>query len=101
MAICLLAVYPASRLDCLVLLRLIVVAPVYFPGMPEMPGNPPAWINLVVGYEGIYVAAYGRLAVAVGFVILCLFPHWRALWGWRRPQAGVASAGTPALRPLV
>jgi hypothetical protein len=37
----------------------------------------------------------------VGFVILCLFPHWRALWGWRRPQAGVASAGTPALRPLV
>ena len=101
MAICLLAVYPASRLDWLVLLRLIVVAPVYFPGMPEMPGNPPAWINLVVGYEGIYVAAYGRLAVAVGFVILCLFPHWRALWGWRRPQAGVASAGTPALRPLV
>ncbi len=31
MAICLLAVYPASRLDWLVLIRLIVAAPVYFP----------------------------------------------------------------------
>ncbi len=98
MAICLLAVYPASRLDWLVLLRLIVVAPVYFPGIP---GNSPAWINRVVGSEGIYVAAYGRLAVAAGFVVLCLFPHWRALWGWRRPRPGAASAGTPALRPLV
>ena len=34
MAICLLAVYPASRLDWLVLGRLILTAPVYLPGVP-------------------------------------------------------------------
>ncbi len=48
----------------------------------------------------VYFNDYVRLAVAVGFVILCLFPHWRALWGWR-PRAGGSPAGTPALRPLV
>ena len=45
MAICLLAVYPASRLDWLVLLRLIVVAPVYFPGMSSatLPRGSTVW----------------------------------------------------------
>ena len=98
MALCLLAVYPASRLDWLVLVRLILTAPVYFPGIP---GNPPSWINHVVSDEGIYFAAYGRLAVAVAFVVLCLFPHWRALWGWWRPRPGLPASGIPPLKPLI
>ena len=98
MALCLLAVYPASRLDWLVLVRLILAAPVYFPGIP---GNPPSWVNHVVSDEGLYFSAYGRLAVAVAFVVLCLFPHWRGLWGWWRPRPGLPSSGVPALRPLI
>ena len=98
MALCLLAVYPASRLDWLVLVRLILAAPVYFPGIP---GNPPSWVNHVVSAEGIYFSAYGRLVVAVAFVVLCLFPHWRGLWGWWRPRPGLPSSGIPALQPLV
>ncbi len=54
----------------------------------------------MIFHEGIYASAYTRLAVAVGFVLLCLFPHWRALWGWRRPRAGVATA-SPSLQSLV
>jgi len=98
MAICLLAIYPASRLDWLVLARLILAAPVYFPGIP---GNAPAWINYVITDEGIYASAYARLAVAVAFVVLCLFPHWRWLWGWWRPREGQPSGAGPALQPLV
>ena len=98
MALCLLAVYPASRLDWLVLVRLILAAPVYFPGIP---GNPPSWVNHAVAAEGLYFSAYGRLAVAVAFVVLCLFPHWRGLWGWWRPRPGLPSGGVPALRPLI
>ena len=26
------------------------------------------------------------ITVAVAFVVLCLFPGWRWLWGWRRPN---------------
>ena len=98
MAICLLAVYPASRLDWLVLVRLIVAAPVYMPGIP---GNPPAWINHVAAWEGLDLTAYTRLAVAVAFVVLCLFPGWRGLWGWRRPKVAFSSGTSPVLLPLI
>jgi len=98
MAIGLLTVYPASRLDWLVLVRLILAAPVYMPGIP---GNPPAWINHVVGFEGVDLSAYGRLVVAAGFVVLCLFPGWKGLWGWRRPKADLSSGTSPALPPLI
>jgi len=98
MAICLLAVYPASRLDWLVLVRLILAAPVYMPGIP---GNPPAWITRVAAFEGLDLTAYGRLAVAVAFVVLCLFPGWRGLWGWRRPKAAFSPGESPVLQPLI
>jgi hypothetical protein len=97
MIIGLLAVYPASRLDWLVLIRLIVAAPVYMPGIP---GNPPAWINHVVSIEGLDVSSYARLVVAVGFVVLCLFPGWRGLWGWR-PKEALSPGASPALQPLI
>ncbi len=94
MAICLLALYPASRLDWVVILRLVLTAPVYMPGMPV---KPPAWIDNIVVWEGDYVSAYGRLLAAVAFVALCLF----GLWGWRQQKAGLSAGGVPIPQPLV
>jgi hypothetical protein len=73
MAICLLALYPASRLDWLVLGRLMLTAPVYLPGVP---GPAPAWLTSTINAVGSYVAPGARLAAAVVFAILCLTGHW-------------------------
>jgi len=97
MAISLLAVYPASRLDWLVLVRLILAAPVYMPGIPW---NPPIWIERMVNFEGLDLSVYCRLVVAVGFVVLCLFPGWKGLWGWR-PKPTPSSGASPVLQPLI
>jgi hypothetical protein len=89
MAICLLALYPASRLDWLVLGRLMVTALVYLPGVP---GPTPAWLTSTINFVGDYVSPDARLLAAVAFVALCL----SGLWGWR--EWGRSSA---AWRPLV
>jgi hypothetical protein len=89
MAICLLAVYPASRLDWLVLGRLILTAPVYLPGVP---GTIPAWVNRAINVVGEVVSPWARLIAAVGFIALCVF-GW---WGWRDRAPSQA-----ALRPLI
>jgi hypothetical protein len=39
--------------------------------------------------------------VAVAFVVLCLFPGWRWLWGWRRPQAAFSPGSSPVLQSLI
>ena len=81
MAICLLAVYPASRLDWLVLGRLILTAPVYLPGVP---GPIPVWVNDAINVVGEVVSPWARLLAAVGFIALCV-GGW---WGWRdRPPS--------------
>ncbi|HXP54156.1 MAG TPA: hypothetical protein VN847_04340 [Streptosporangiaceae bacterium] len=89
MAICLLALYPASRLDWLVLGRLILTAPVYLPGVP---GPIPAWVNNAINVVGEVVAPWARLIAALAFIVLCVF-GW---WGWRDRVPG-----QPALRPLI
>jgi hypothetical protein len=89
MAICLLAVYPASRLDWLVIGRLILTAPVYLPGVP---GPTPVWVNDAINVVGEVVAPWARLLAAVGFIVLCVF-GW---WGWRDRVPGQA-----ALRALI
>jgi hypothetical protein len=80
MAIVLLAVYPASRLDWLVLGRLILTAPVYLPGVP---GPTPAWLTSTINAVGDYVAPNARLVAAIAFVALCLSGR----WAWRGPDA--------------
>jgi hypothetical protein len=89
MAICLLALYPASQLDWLVLGRLILTAPVYLPGIP---GPTPAWLTSTINAVGNYVAPDTRLVAALAFVALCL----TARWAWRDPRTGPV-----AWRPLV
>jgi hypothetical protein len=76
MAICLLAIYPASQLDWLVLGRLILTAPVYLPGVP---GPTPAWLTSTINAVGDYVAPDTRLVAAIAFVALCLTGR----WAWR------------------
>ena len=78
MAICLLAIYPASQLDWLVLGRLILTAPVYLPGVP---GPTPAWLTSTINAVGDYVAPDARLVAALAFVALCLTGR----WAWRDP----------------
>jgi hypothetical protein len=91
MAICLLAVYPASRLDWLVIGRLTLTAPVYLPGIPALV---PVWLVPVINVEGTVVSAAARIVAALAFVWLCAF----GFWGWRAPAAEVAGqSGTPRL----
>ncbi len=98
MAICLLAVYPASRLDWLVLGRLILAAPVYLPGVPG-PSRPGSTTPSTSSARSWPPCA--RLVAAVGFIVLCRLPGW---WGWRglRPGRGPSRGlRPPALQPLI
>ena len=83
MAICLLAIYPASRLDWLVMIRLAMTAPVYLPGIPALV---PVWLVPVLNIEGTVISAAARLVAALAFVWLCAF----GFWGWRAPSGETA-----------
>ena len=94
MAICLLAIYPASRLDWIVLVRLIVTAPVYMPGIP---GHIPGWVDNIVVLQGDGVSAYGRFLATVALVLLCIF----GFWGWRRRDTELPAGNPPMLQSLI
>jgi hypothetical protein len=93
MAICLLAIYPASRLDWLVIIRLALTAPVYLPGIPTLV---PVWFVPILNIEGTVVSAAARLVAALAFVWLCAF----GFWGWRAPSGKTAGQHDAAV-PLV
>jgi hypothetical protein len=79
MIICLLVLYPASRLDWLVLGRLAAGA------IPTIPGNPPTIMvagtsHLVIGFHNVAAYALAPLALfsaAAGLVALCLSGRWK------------------------
>jgi hypothetical protein len=83
MVVCLLALYPASRLDWVVLIRMLAGTTVYMPGVPGTLA--PHWLNDVFQYNGSYLTPAVRLAAIAALVWFCLY----ATWHWRvQPGAG-------------
>ncbi len=75
MLVCLLVLYPASRLDWLVLVRLAAGTVPNTPGHPMARPRPVAWLHHVAVHA---VSPMVLLAVAAGFVWLCWSGRWQA-----------------------
>jgi hypothetical protein len=80
-AFCLLAVFPASRLDWLMLVRAVPAAMATATGAGGQAH--PEWLTDVIGFVGNDLSPWVRLGTAVAAVILCLF----GAWTLRRPRA--------------
>jgi len=90
MIICLLVLYPASRLDWLVLARLAAGT------FPNLPGNPWAplgpFVSLIHSLSTAIFTPVVLLGVAVGLVVLCL----TGKWNMREPGEPPGTAPTDA-----
>src|SRR6201996_8873965 len=93
MAISLLALYSASRLDWVVLIRLLAGATVYVQAV-QSPAEP-HWLADIGQFDGAWLTPAVRLMAAVALVWLCL---WRQ-WGWR-PGSAAAAGLRPELAPV-
>jgi hypothetical protein len=105
MIICLLVLYPATRLDWLVLARLAVGT------IANVPGNPPAIMvahtrHLVMVSHNVLVYALAPmvlLGAAVGLVVLCLSGRWKLVEPGAPPgapppeTAGLVHSGSGAV----
>jgi hypothetical protein len=92
MAISLLALYSASRLDWVVLIRLLAGATVYVQAV-QSPFEP-HWLADITQFDGSWLTPGVRLLTTVALVWLCLSGR----WGWR--SAPAASPGRlPELLP--
>jgi alpha-1,6-mannosyltransferase len=92
MALSLLALYSASRLDWVVLIRLLAGATVYVQAV-QSPAEP-HWLGDIAQFDGAWLTPGVRLLATVALVWLCLSGH----WGWR--SAPAASSGRrPELLP--
>jgi len=93
MAISLLALYSASRLDWVVLIRLLAGATVYTQAI-QSPAEP-HWLYDLVQFDGSWLTPAVRLLAVVALVWFCVSGR----WGWR--SQSVASSGQlPALLPV-
>lgn len=81
MALSLLALYSASRLDWVVLIRLLAGATVYVQAV-QSPAEPHLLANLTQ-FDGAWLTPGVRLLATVALVWLCLSGR----WGWRSPSA--------------
>ena len=81
MAISLLALYSASRLDWVVLIRLLAGATVYVQAV-QSPFQP-HWLANLGQFDGAWLTPGVRLLAAVALVWLCLSGR----WGWRSASA--------------
>ena len=92
MAISLLALYSASRLDWVVLIRLLAGATVYVQAV-QSPFEP-HWLADITQFDGAWLTPGVRLLTTVALAWLCLSGR----WGWR--SAVAASSGRlPELLP--
>ena len=91
MIIALLVLYPASRLDWVVLIRLGFGAITYMDAV----GLPHGWLLSLHMFEGEWITSAARLLTVAALLWLCLSGR----WGWRSRPAQSALA-EPALQPL-
>jgi Glycosyltransferase family 87 len=90
-AFCLLAVFPASRLDWLMLLRAVPTAMAAATvGPPQL--HPPGLATLVAFVDNT-LSPYARLGAVVVAVVLCVY----AAWELRSPRADRFAVEPPAL----
>jgi hypothetical protein len=90
MALSLLALYSASRLDWVVLARLTAGATVYVQAM-QSPAEP-HWLADMAQFDGAWLTPGVRLLAAAALVWLCISGR----WGWRSGTA-VAAGQRPEL----
>ncbi len=92
MALSLLALYSASRLDWVVLIRLLAGATVYVQAV-QSPAQP-HWLADLGQFDGAWLTPGVRLLATVALVWLCLSGR----WGWRSASA-VSPGRLPELLP--
>ncbi len=92
MAISLLALYSASRLDWVVLIRLLAGATIYAQAV-QSPAEP-HWLYDLSQFNGTWLTPTIRLLAAIAFVWLCVSGR----WGWRSVSAA-SSGRVPELLP--
>ena len=93
MAIALLALYTASRLDWVVLVRLLAGATVYAQAI-QNPAEP-HWLYDVAQFNGTWLTPTVRLLAALALVWLCVWGRWQ--WS---PRPSASSGRLPELLPL-
>ncbi len=93
MAISVLALYSASRLDWVVLIRLLAGATIYAQAI-QSPAEP-HWLYDLGQFDGTWLTPTVRLLAAVAFVWLCISGR----WGWRSKSAA-SSRRLPELLPM-
>jgi len=91
MIIGLLALYPRSRLDALVLIRLCFGAITYMEAasLPQY-----VWLQHVQLFQGDWITSSVRLLTALGLVWLCITGRWGA-----QPSEASADVSPPVLQP--
>jgi hypothetical protein len=93
MAVSLLALYSTSKLDLVILIRLLAGATVYAQAI-QSPAEP-HWLYDVVQFDGSWLTPAVRFLAVVALVWLCVSGR----WGWR--SRSVASSGRlPELLPV-
>jgi len=93
MAIALLALYTASRLDWVVLVRLLAGATVYAQAI-QNPAEP-HWLYDVAQFDGTWLTPTVRLLAALALVWLCIWGRWQ--WS---PRSPATPGRLPELLPL-
>jgi hypothetical protein len=88
-AFCLLAVYPATRLDWLALIRAVPAAMAVATGAAA---RHPAGLTRVISFVGNDLSPYVRLGAVIAAVLLCLLGAWEL----RRPRAGTLTVEAAA-----
>jgi hypothetical protein len=93
MAISLLALYSTSKLDWVILVRLLAGATVYAQAI-QSPAEP-HWLYDVVQFDGSWLTPAVRFLAVVALVWLCVSGR----WGWRSRSAA-SSGRLPELLPV-